>query len=181
MKADRTLDGQMRALGVLQKNAGELGVASSRFRLPEESTDATRISGRLHTRLERIAAVHDFTSGLGLSAPQLGLRRAAVAVRTAAGDVTVLVNPRIVAAADETAEEYEGCLSFFSVRGLVRRSVAVEVEHQTIDGTYVVTAFAGRLARLVAHEVDHLRGILYTDRMTSSVSLIPVRDYRHQP
>ncbi|MGP3965177.1 peptide deformylase [Nonomuraea sp. 3N208] len=78
----------------------------------------------------------------------------------------------------ETDEQYEGCLSFFDVRGLVARPLTVEVEHTGLDGQQKVTAFPYGLARLVAHEIAHLHGRLYTSRMREGVKPIPVEDYR---
>jgi peptide deformylase len=75
-------------------------------------------------------------------------------------------------------EQYEGCLSFFDVRGLVPRPLVLHVEHQDIDGQRRITIFDRGTARLVAHEVDHLNGVLYTDRMTSGRAPIPVSEHR---
>ena len=52
------------------------------------------------------------------------------------------------------------------------------MEHQDIDGDVEITAFELGMARLVAHEVDHLNGMLYRSRMTAGAKLIPVADYK---
>lgn len=70
-------------------------------------------------------------------------------------------------------EQYEGCLSFFDVRGKVPRSHVIHVEHTTIDGTQKITIFERGVARLVAHEVDHLHGRLYTDLMREGSPRFP--------
>nr|WTC07086.1 peptide deformylase [Streptomyces anthocyanicus] len=73
--------------------------------------------------MARIASVHTFAKGMGIAAPQIGIRRAAAVVQPAepgAGAI-VLLNPRVIAASQETDDPYEGCLSFFDVRGLVPR------------------------------------------------------------
>jgi len=59
----------------------------------------------------------------------------------------------------------------------VRRPLRLEVEHARPDGTRVITTFERAMARLVAHEIDHLEGRLYVDRMNAESSLVP--DY-HQ-
>jgi peptide deformylase len=74
-------------------------------------------------------------------------------------------------------EQYDGCLSFFDVRGMVPRPISIEVEHQDVDGTTRITSFSGGVARLIAHEVDHLHGILYRSRMRPGVNPIPVSQY----
>jgi len=78
----------------------------------------------------------------------------------------------------QQTERYEGCLSFFDVRGKVPRPLSIEVEHQDIDGTTRITTFDRGLARLVCHEVDHLHGRLYTSRMRPGVEPIPVSAYQ---
>jgi peptide deformylase len=75
-------------------------------------------------------------------------------------------------------EQYEGCLSFFDVRGVVNRPLTIHVEHQDLDGTRRITIFDRSTARLVAHEIDHMNGMLYTDRMAPGREPIPVSEYR---
>ncbi|WP_283133981.1 peptide deformylase [Rhizohabitans arisaemae] len=82
-----------------------------------------------------------------------------------------MLNPRVVAEAADSDEQYEGCLSFFDVRGL-------EVEHTMPNGQQMITCFVDGQARLVAHEVDRLYGRLYTSRMRPGVHPIPVEEYR---
>ncbi|SDG28492.1 Polypeptide deformylase [Sinosporangium album] len=65
----------------------------------------------------------------------------------------MLINPSIIDQSVEVDEQYEGCLSFFDVRGMVPRPVRIEVEHQDIDGTVLITSFEGAVARLVCHEM----------------------------
>ncbi len=106
-------------------------------------------------------------TGTGLAPPQIGIDRAAIAVRTP-DRALALLNPRVVEESTRTDKLYESCLSFFDVRGMVPRPLTIQVEHQDPDGGYYVATFGRRLARLVAHEIDHLRGTLYTDRMRPS-------------
>ena len=95
-------------------------------------------------------------------------------VRTPDGETVTLLNPRI---SDESANTDEQCLSFFEVRGMVRRPLAIEVEHQDIDGTIRITTFERGMARMVCHEIDHLYGVLYRSRMRPGVGPIPVSTY----
>lgn len=122
--------------------------------------------------------MHSFTKGMGLAAPQVGIGRAAAVIRTPEGQTVTLLNPRICEESAESDEQYEGCLSFFDVRGKVPRPLRVEVEHQDIGGTVKITVFEKGVARLVCHEVDHLFGILYRTRMRPGVEPIPVSAYR---
>jgi peptide deformylase len=106
-----------------------------------------------------------FGKGLGPAAPQLGIDRAAAIVRPPGGDTITLLNPRATA---ETDEQYEGCLSLFHVRGMVPRPLAIEVEHQDVDGHQRITIFERAVARLVAHELDHLMKV-YKPKESSGV------------
>ena len=60
---------------------------------------------------------------------------------------------------------------------MVPRPLVLHVEHQAIDGERHITIFEKGLARLVAHEIDHLYGTLYTKRMRPGTALIPVSEY----
>jgi peptide deformylase len=132
----------------------------------------------LHSALQRVAQAHVFGKGMGIAAPQIGIGRAAAVVRTPGGEIITLLNPKIIDQSDEQDEQYEGCLSFFDVRGKVPRPLCIQVEHQHVDGSTHLTVFERGVARLVAHEIDHLAGVLYTDRMADTTSVIPVEQYR---
>lgn len=71
---------------------------------------------------------------MGLAAPQINIGLAAAVVRTPEGEMVTLLNPRINDESAQTDEQYEGCLSFFDVRGMVARPLAIDVEHPGIDG-----------------------------------------------
>jgi peptide deformylase len=116
---------------------------------------------------------------VGLSAPQIGLSAAVAVVRPPdrVAEPVVLLNPRVVGESQDTDEQYEGCLSFFDYRGLVKRPLRIEVEHARFDGARVITSFQRAMARLVGHEIDHLEGRLYVDRMNAESPLVPVEDY----
>ncbi|MFI1303582.1 peptide deformylase [Streptomyces sioyaensis] len=116
---------------------------------------------------------------MGLAAPQIGIGRAAAVVQPP-GDAPaiVLLNPRITTSCDETDEQYEGCLSFFGVRGLVPRPLKITVEATALTGEPVTTLYERGLARLIHHEIDHLEGLLYTARMWTGIEPIPVEQYR---
>ncbi len=168
----------MRRLGVVQINDPILRQTAMPFDLPAEQDDALRVVAQLQSAAERIAQVHVFGKGMGIAAPQIGIDRAAALVRTPDGDAITLLNPAIVEVSADTDEQYEGCLSFFDVRGQVPRPLVIHVEHTDITGHKKITIFERGLARLVAHEVDHLHGHLYTDRMRTDVDPIPVEQYR---
>jgi peptide deformylase len=170
---------QMRGLGVVQSGDARLRRRARPFELPAEARAASRLLARLLSSTDQISEVHVFGKGMGLAAPQLGIDRAAAVVRPPEGTAPImLLNPVVVADSDEVDEQYEGCLSFFDVRGLVQRPRWIDVEHEQVTGRRIVTRFELALARLVAHEVDHLHGLLYTDRMRPGVTPIGIEEYR---
>jgi peptide deformylase len=169
----------MTAAGIVQRGDDRLRQPARPFRLPDDEARAREIVARLRAALDRIGELHSFGKGMGLAAPQLGLAWAAAVVRPPDDETEplVLLNPRVVDAAAETDEQYEGCLSFFDVRGLVSRPLRLLVEHESYAGARVITAFEQGMARLVGHEIDHLEGRLYTDRMAPGEALVPLEEY----
>lgn len=106
--------------------------------------------------------------GVGLAGPQVGTERRIIVLdpREQGIEPMALINPRIVAAADETDRAEEGCLSIPGLRELVDRSVAVTVEAADLEGEPVHIEAEGLLARILQHEIDHLDGILFLDRVS---------------
>lgn len=169
---------KMRKIGIIQEGDPILTRPARQFALPAEAEDARRVVAELNSAADRAAQVHPFGKGMGVAAPQIGIDRAAAIVRTPEGEAITLLNPRIIEEAGEFDEQYEGCLSFFGVRGMVPRPMALHVEHTDIDGQQRITIFERGHARLVAHEVDHLHGMLYRARMRPGVEPIPVSEYK---
>jgi len=79
----------------------------------------------------------------------------------------VLLNPRLEME-EEIETESEGCLSFPEINGDIDRAIAVTVEAETLEGEAVFIEAEGLLARALQHEIDHLNGILFIDRMSSA-------------
>ena len=77
----------------------------------------------------------------------------------------VLINPAIVSHSEEVREFFEGCLSVAGYAAVVRRARTVRVEHLDENGKPRVLEAHGWHARILQHEIDHLQGTLYVDRM----------------
>jgi peptide deformylase len=170
---------RMHTAGILQRGAPQLVEPARQLVLPEQAADARDLVEQLRRAIGRVEALHDFRKGIGLAAPQIGLPWAVALVRPqdSTDAPMVLLNPRVVAESPDTDIQYEGCLSFFDHRGAVRRPLRIQVEHERWDGTRTVTTFERATARLVAHEIDHLDGRLYLDRMPPDARLITADEY----
>ncbi|PWI05867.1 formylmethionine deformylase [Streptomyces sp. NWU339] len=171
---------QMRELGVVQRGASVLAEPAQAFDLPTERREAEQTVEQLFSAVQRIGQTHPFAKGMGLAAPQIAIGRAAAVVQPPDPGTPpiVLLNPRITDRSDETDEQFEGCFSYFDVRGLVPRPLRITVETTTLEGQTVSAVYERGLARLIHHEIDHLDGLLYTARMRTGVAPIPVEEYR---
>jgi peptide deformylase len=170
----------MRAAGIVQEGDPVLATAATPFHLPEEAEETRDVIDQLFAAMQRVREHHVFGKGMGLAAPQIGIPRAAAIVTPPDPDAEplVLLNPKVITESAQTDEQYEGCLSFFDVRGLVPRPLHLEIEHTRLDGQPVLAVLDTGLARLASHEIDHLNGTLYTSRMREGVHPIPVEEYR---
>lgn len=104
-------------------------------------------------------------NGIGLAAPQLGIS-ARIFVMGTPSNTIACINPEILEHSVETVVEREGCLSFPGVQVYVPRPKTVKVRYQTVVGTVVETELSGIQARCFQHELDHLNGICFHDRVS---------------
>jgi peptide deformylase len=107
--------------------------------------------------------------GVGLAANQVGVaqRVAVVDIGEEFGPPLVLINPRIVESGDETESAEEGCLSIPDVYAEVERPYSIVLEAMDRDGQPYRIPVTGFKARAVQHEIDHLDGILFLDRLSA--------------
>jgi len=109
--------------------------------------------------------------GVGLAAPQIGVSKRVIVVEfgheqdeSIPKQLYVVVNPEIVSESKEKVSGIEGCLSVPSVVGEVDRAEVVTVRGQNAQGKRIKIRAQGWLARIFQHEIDHINGVLYTDR-----------------
>lgn len=105
--------------------------------------------------------------GIGLAANQIGVSKAVCIVDVTAGLLTpkVYVNPKILSG-DSPTDFDEGCLSIPGVTGVTRRYRRVELEYQDLQGNKITEELFDMWAIAIQHEVDHLNGKLYPDKMS---------------
>ena len=120
--------------------------------------------------------------GIGLAGPQVGVPRRILVIDVTNDDesrhVHALVNPVIVEASREQDKASEGCLSIPGLEEKVTRSVRVTVEALSPDGDPVRIEADGLFARALQHEVDHLDGVLFIDRLSPLKRGILLRKWR---
>ena len=101
--------------------------------------------------------------GVGLAAPQVGVLRRIIVIDVGEG-INVFINPEFVSQTGEE-DDTEGCLSIPGIRGMVKRSAKVVVKGLNRDGKEIELKANGLMARALCHEIDHLEGILFTDKV----------------
>ncbi len=112
------------------------------------------------------------SEGIGLAAPQIGWskRLIVIDVKDELGDEKVFINPALVNQ-EGTFLSDEGCLSFPDITGKVMRSETVEVVAFNLKGEKLKIKAGGLLGVVFQHEIDHLNGVLFIDKMTPGSSL----------
>jgi peptide deformylase len=138
--------------------------------LRRQAKEITEINGELQRLIDDMAETMYAAPGLGLAAPQVGrLERLIVfdlANREGKGrDLKVILNPCITHAEGELSHE-EGCLSVADFSAEVRRHARVTVKGLDREGKPIAVTGEGLLSVVLQHEVDHLDGILFIDRIS---------------
>lgn len=121
------------------------------------------IDDHIHTLLDDMAETMYAADGVGLAAPQVGVRRQVVVIDVGSGLIE-LINPTII---EENGEQChaEGCLSVPNKQAYVNRPATVKVQAYNRAGEAIEYSAEGYLAIAMCHEIDHLNGILFTDKM----------------
>ena len=131
----------------------------------------TDFNERLWQLLDDMAETMYHADGVGLAAPQVGILRRAVVIDTGEGQGLIeLVNPKIVMSKGSQLE-VEGCLSCPGEYGKVKRPARVKVEAQNRYGDPVENVGTDLLARAFCHEIDHLDGIMFKDKVVEMVQV----------
>jgi peptide deformylase len=152
-------------------------------RLREKATRVRRVDDSLRQIAADMWETMEAAEGVGLAGPQVGVMRRIITVSVPAGMDDdddpeygyILMNPEIVRGyGDVTA--LEGCLSIPGWAGDVTRRESVTVKASGMDDKPIRIKAHGYLARVLQHEIDHLDGILYPDRMAEEAELVRVED-----
>ncbi len=137
--------------------------------LRKKAVRVERFDAELKRFVEELTETMYERDGVGLAAPQVGRSVRVAVVDTTSGEqpALVLVNPVITWSSSEIVPYEEGCLSVPDIRLNVDRPASVTVEAEDADGKkHTVERAEGLLARALQHEIDHLDGILFVDRVS---------------
>ncbi|HZK33223.1 MAG TPA: peptide deformylase [Tissierellaceae bacterium] len=138
--------------------------------LRKKSREITNITNRIKILLEDMIDTMNEEEGIGLAAPQVGVLRRAIVIDVGEGPIE-FINPEIIETEGE-AIEVEGCLSVPGRSGTVERPERVKIKYLDIDGNEKTLEGTGLMARAICHEIDHLEGILYIDKMIEEIELV---------
>ena len=127
------------------------------------SRKVEKIDERVIELLEDMKETMYAADGVGLAAPQVGILKRIVVIDIGDG-VLELINPEIICSTGEQ-NEVEGCLSLPGISGVTERPMNVQVKALDREGYEVLVTGTGLLARALCHEIDHLDGILFRQRV----------------
>lgn len=144
--------------------------------LRRKARAVTKFDKNLQTLIEDMIETMRDAPGVGLAAPQVGVSERLIVVEyfeneeaeeaedEAKKKVWVMVNPEIVKASEEKVMGVEGCLSIPSLVGEVERHEALQIKGLNRHGQPMRVKAQGWLARIFQHEIDHINGVVFTDR-----------------
>ena len=107
----------------------------------------------------------DIETGVAMAAVQIGKPVRLVVLREDDGSYVGLINPEVIKLYGEKKEDLEGCLSVPSIYGVVLRHENADIKGTSMDGKKFKLKTSGILSRILQHEIDHLNGVLFTDRV----------------
>jgi len=163
----------MSVLPIIQINKNEFDKKNIPIRMKaEEVRDFGDIFQKNVDDLIETLKYHDIA--IGLSAPQVGIMQRVSVINLNENKIEptlVFVNPKIISSSGKKDKKKESCMSIPHYRGEVERRNKISITYQNRFGEKETLDAEGFLARVIIHEIDHLNGILYIDRMKSLADL----------
>lgn len=142
--------------------------------LRKKSKRIDDVTERMQILLEDMVDTMNEADGIGLAAPQIGVLRRAIVIDIGEGPMK-MINPEILEIEGQ-AIDVEGCLSVPGRSGTVSRPEWIKIKYLDVDGEESTLEGDGLLARAICHEIDHLDGILYIDKIIDEVELEELDD-----
>lgn len=135
--------------------------------LRKKAREVKDITKHILTLLDDMRETLNIEEGVGLAAPQVGVLRR-IAIVEYDDELYELINPVILESSGEVIGE-EGCLSVVGIRGTVKRPENIKVTYTDRNGKGQTKEIFGMKARVFCHEIDHLDGVLFVDKMIEEV------------
>lgn len=126
------------------------------------------------------------SNGVGIAAPQVAASYRLLIIASRPNprypnapemEPTVMINPRIISTSDEMVKDWEGCLSVPGIRGLVPRHSTIAIEYSDRQGKLQQQHLTDFVARIFQHELDHLNGIVFLDRLETTQDIVTDQEY----
>ncbi|GGI66488.1 peptide deformylase [Enterococcus alcedinis] len=137
-------------------------------KLMKKNREVTEITEELWALLDDMHETMVAHDGVGIAAPQIGKNIQVAIVEVEEGDLFELINPTIISAKGEDID-VEGCLSIPHVFGTVKRPDEIVVRYYDREGDEIEVEAYGYLARALQHEIDHLNGELFIDKIIERI------------
>ena len=173
---------------MVKKHVSQIGSRSIRAR----AKPVISINSKTKTTIKNLVETMRATGLVGMAASQIGIdqRIFVTEIRTTAtrkkqrdlDQLRIFINPRIIQLSKQQSTDYEGCGSVAHAQlfGKVSRSRSVVIRAMDEKGKVITLAADGLLARVIQHEMDHLNGKVFLDRMINTISLIDRQHYLQQ-
>jgi peptide deformylase len=135
------------------------------LRVRSEEVEKDQISNEdMQSLIDNMIETMAVENGIGIAAPQVGVHQRVIIVDKD-GDIDAYINPKIFSKSLRKVDSEEGCLSVPGVYGIVRRHKKVKVKALNRKGEKVQLSLSGMPAIIFQHEIDHLDGVLFIDRV----------------
>ena len=152
--------------------------------LRQKAKKVPKVTPAIQKLLDDMAETMRDVKGVGIAGPPVGVLQRVLVVEVLPDEehpelqtgFYQLVNPEIVGVSHELEEGREGCLSIPGYAGDVERAAAIEMKALDRNGKLIKIRAHGFMARALQHEVDHLDGVLYLDRLKSRDKLYEIKD-----
>jgi peptide deformylase len=147
------------------------------------------LSSEFQAKLNELKIFVIEKGGMGIAAPQVGISQRFFIMSSHPNErypyapempITVVINPEIIWHSEQMEKGWEGCLSVPQIRGNVPRYTSIKVRYFTEQNQLIETQFDGFLARIFQHELDHLNGKLFIDRVESTLDLMSEEEWLKQ-
>jgi peptide deformylase len=140
----------------------------------------------VQTLIDQMLATLHHSNGVGLAAPQVAVSYQLLIVASRPNarypnapdmEPIAMLNPRLISHSDAIVRDWEGCLSIPGICGLVRRYQAIEIEYTDRNGKHQRQELSDFVARIFQHELDHLNGRVFLDRLESVQDIVTEQEY----